>query len=198
MTEHPNSIELWMVNEDLSAYPRIAPPRGYTIRRWTPSDVDVWIRIWAHADHSDRFTPALFHDQFGADPRVLVQRMLFLCDSAGSPVGTAAAWFIDLPGQESWGRVHWIAIDPSHQRKGLARPLLSACCRRMHELGHPHTQLSTDSFRLPAINLYLNCGFLPDIRTAEQKRVWRNILQELPAHAGAACRYDRYQQSPVE
>lgn len=184
-----------MVYDDLSGYPQVPAPPGYCVRCYTDGDAEAWCRIWNHADRCDRYTPAVFHEQFGNAPEVLRQRMLFLCDGGGSVVGTAAAWFIDEPGQESWGRVHWIAVDPSHQGRGLARPLLSACCRRMYELGHPHAQLSTDSFRVMPVHFYLRCGFRPDIRTQQQERVWREILGTYPGAATVACCYDRYQGS---
>lgn len=198
MTDHPGSIQLWMIYDDLSTYPHLPLPPGLSLRSYVPGDAEAWCRIWNHADHTDRYTPAIFHDQFGHDPQVLQHRILFLKDPTGSPVATAAAWFIDEPGQRSWGRVHWIAVDPSHQGRGLARPLLSACCRRMHELGHPHCQLSTDSFRAAPIHFYLRCGFRPDVRTAEQDRVWHDILSTFPAATSVVCCYDRYPRVPTK
>ena len=76
-------------------------------------------------------------------------------------------------------RVHWVAIVPDHQGKGLAKPLLTAICNRLVEIGHDRAYLTTNTVRLPAINLYLAYGFEPEIDTDEDRRVWDGVLKEL-------------------
>ena len=81
----------------------------------------------------------------------------------------------------AWGRIHWVAIVPEFQGRGLAKPLLTAVMNRMVELGHQRARLATATQRLPAINLYLKFGFLPDPRNEEELSAWEEIRQILGA-----------------
>jgi GNAT superfamily N-acetyltransferase len=74
-----------------------------------------------------------------------------------------------------YGRVHWVAIVPEWQRHGLAKPLLTVVCQRLQELGHERAYLTTAPERIPAINLYLSFGFVPEVRSDEALRAWKEI-----------------------
>jgi GNAT superfamily N-acetyltransferase len=109
----------------------------------------------------------------------LPERQLFLLDCEGVAVGTATAWFNNDYRGEKCGRIHWVAIVPEHQGRGLSKPLLSAACRRLEELGHHKAYLVTSSVRIPAISLYLRFGFAPDVRSDEDKKVWNEIMEHV-------------------
>ncbi len=60
-------------------------------------------------------------------------------------------------------------IVPDLQGKGLAKPfkpLLSAVCTRLRELNFTRACLVTETARIPAINLCLKFGFVPEIERA--------------------------------
>ena len=78
---------------------------------------------------------------------------------------------------ESWGRVHWVAIRPEFQGRGLAKPLISASLRIIEQLGHDKVYLSTATPRLPAINLYLSQGFLPERHSEEDIVAWEEVAR---------------------
>jgi ribosomal protein S18 acetylase RimI-like enzyme len=77
--------------------------------------------------------------------------------------------------EEARGRVHWVAILPAFQGRGLAKPLLTAVCLRLRELGHTSAYLSTSAARIPALNLYRQFGFAPVIRDEMERAVWQEI-----------------------
>jgi ribosomal protein S18 acetylase RimI-like enzyme len=93
----------------------------------------------------------------------------------GQAIGTATAWFKDNFEGRRFGRVHWVAIVPEYQGRGLAKPLMSTICRRLQELGHDCAYLTTSTARLPAINLYRRFGFEPLIRTPEEADIWKRL-----------------------
>lgn len=172
------NIPLCMVRENLDNIPQYELPAGFTLRPYQPGDEAAWLSIHLAADKHNIITADTYSEQFGAEAKTLAERQFYLCDGAGQAIGTATAWFNTYRGQEH-GRVHWVAIVPAMQGRGLAKPLLTTICNRMRELGHQRAYLTTESVRLPAINLYLGYGFVPDIHTEQEAQAWQSIGREL-------------------
>jgi len=84
------------------------------------------------------------------------------------------------------GRVHWVAIDPEHQGRGLSKPLLSTVCNTLAAMGHDEAYLVTSSGRVAAIRLYLHFGFVPVTDAPEAAVAWAALEPILrsprPAH----------------
>ncbi|MHC4116313.1 MAG: GNAT family N-acetyltransferase [Planctomycetota bacterium] len=171
-------IDVKMTREDLEDIPDCVLPAGYATRWYRPGDEVLWLKIQSLADQYNRVTPGLFEKEFGTDVQALSERQCFLCDSEGNAIGTASAWFDNQDGQ-SFGRVHWLAITPRHQGKGLAKPLLAAVCNRLKSLGHSKTFLTTQTCRVPAINLYAKFGFMPVIDSDESRKIWRELARHV-------------------
>jgi len=108
--------------------------------------------------------------------RDLRQRQCYLLAPTGAVIGTGTAWFNNNFEGARWGRVHWLAIMPAFQGRGLAKPLMTSICRRLRELGHEHVYLSTSTALHAAIGLYLKFGFEPLIQSPEDVVVWREVL----------------------
>jgi len=171
-------IDVEMIRDSLDDIPDCTLPAGYSIRWSRPGDKDTWLKIQSLADEHNEVTPALFEREFGTDERVVSERQCFLCDGRGNAIGTGSAWFGDFHGQ-SLGRIHWIAIIPEHQGNGLAKPLLAAVCDRLRSLGHRPTYLTTQTCRLPAINLYAKFGFVPLIESERHRETWRELEKHI-------------------
>jgi GNAT superfamily N-acetyltransferase len=165
------NLRVEMIRESLEDLPQFPVPAPCTLRWYRPGDEAAWLRIHLEADAHNTFTPRTFEEQFGRDPRVLAERQCYLCDAEGEAIGTTTAWFHDYRGRP-FGRVHWVAIVPAMQGRGLANPLLTAVCNRLRALGHERAYLSSATVRVPALNLYLKFGFLPVVRTEEDLRAW--------------------------
>ena len=100
----------------------------------------------------------------------LGERMFFILDEEDRALGTATAWY-DPPVQEGdapSGRVHWVAMRPEAQGKGLAKPLLAHVLRTLQSLhpptsegGIPPIRLITHCQAARAIGMYLEVGFVP-------------------------------------
>lgn len=178
MGEGMNDLEgehsVAMILNSLANVPQFALPDGYAIRPFQPKDEDHWTAIHKLADLYNQFDDKTFVNQFGTNAALLKARQFYLLNPAKHPIGTAAAWF-----KGDMGLVHWVAIVPQEQGKGLAKPLLTAVLQKLHELGHRTARLDTSSPRLPAINLYLKFGFQPLISTDDDKRIWDAIFRQL-------------------
>src|SRR4051812_9050109 len=107
MTIIERNLPLMMVRPTLDNLPEYALPPGYTIRWHAPGDEQHWLRIHEHADRYNTITPEVFERGYGSDPQLHAQRILYLCDESGAPIGTAGAWFGDESGNAAAGRVHW-------------------------------------------------------------------------------------------
>jgi GNAT superfamily N-acetyltransferase len=105
----------------------------------------------------------------------LTQRVCFIVNAQGDLVGTGAAWFDDHFDGKKFGRVHWMAVIPEYQGRGLGGVLMSAVCDRLKELKHTNAYLITSTARIPAIRLYRAFGFKPLIRNATDEQMWQAL-----------------------
>jgi GNAT superfamily N-acetyltransferase len=148
-----------MFRENLDGLPDFLLPAGYSLSWYQPGDEKWWVDIHLQADQYNPISPELFRQQFGTDAFTLNLRQCYLKEANGKVIGTSTAWYnADFKGQPC-GRVHWVAVIPPYQGRGLAKTLLSATCRRLKELGHQKVYLTTSGARTAAINLYLQFGF---------------------------------------
>ncbi|MEZ4734570.1 MAG: GNAT family N-acetyltransferase [Caldilineaceae bacterium] len=141
---------------------------------------NAWLAIHIAADPYLTYTDETFDQEFGADRLV-----------DGAPFTRVTArehrWARRRPGSipmrkwEAYGPVHWVAIHPAHQGRGLAKPLLGLICARLRELGHERGYLNTASARIPAISLYLQFGFVPQMRRDRENtlRAWQQVSERL-------------------
>jgi GNAT superfamily N-acetyltransferase len=164
-----------MVREHLAGLPVCPLSEPFRLRCYEPGDGATWLRIVRAADSWLAIPDDAFERTFGADETALAQRQLFLCDADGQAVGTVSAWFGANPWGRRCGRIHWLAILPGFQGRGLAKPLLAAACHRLADLGHSEVYLITEAARVVAIRLYLKFGFVPAIRTARDWAAWRAV-----------------------
>ena len=149
---------LWMELKDLGNIPATALPLGYRVRSYRTGDAKVWTDIQRVADTSNVFSDRTFEEQYPASENVRQQRIFFAEDGEGLPVGTSSAWYGKDGERGSWGLVHWVAVLPAHQRRGLGRALLAHTLRVMATM-HRGALLCTDTNRPAAVKLYRDFGF---------------------------------------
>jgi GNAT superfamily N-acetyltransferase len=179
MTDKPKLVNVTMVRDNLENLPDFPLPRPYEVRLFQPGDDKAFNDIWMAADCFGQARPDLFEREFAANLSAVPPRMFFVVDAAGKAIGTATAWFNDNFDGKPYGVVHWVAMKPESQGKGLSKPLMAAVLKRMKELGHDRAYLITQTVRLTAINLYLGLGFKPLIKTDEDKASWKEINANL-------------------
>ena len=171
-------IDVRMNRDNLDNIPEYSLPAGYSIRWYRPGYEKHWQAVQSLADVYTRVTPDLFEEQFGTDTKLLSDRQCFLYDSEENVIGTATAWLDNLD-EKSPGRIHWLAVIPQQQGNGLAKPLLTIICNRLKELGYSRTYLTTQSVRIPAINLYAKFGFSPVIDSEVDREIWQKLQKHI-------------------
>jgi GNAT superfamily N-acetyltransferase len=177
MSEKPQYISVTMVRDNLDGLTAVEPARPYSLRMYEEGDAEAFDDIWVESDQCGHAEPGLFEREFGADVASVGERMVFLLDGEGAPVGTATAWYRDVEGDGLWGLVHWVAIKPEHQGGGLSKALLARVLIRLRDLGHDRARLVTQTVRIPAIRLYLAFGFEPLIANDEEREKWRPVFE---------------------
>jgi predicted acetyltransferase len=79
-------------------------------------------------------------DEYGRHSRMLELERFYAAYDGGTPVGTAAdfGFHLTVPGGElATGGVTWVAVMPSHRRKGILRQLMRRELDDLHERGEP-------------------------------------------------------------
>jgi beta-glucuronidase len=149
---------LIMIRNHLRDIPEAAFPPGYGMRTMTREDVGLWTDIQRDAEPFIKITDDLFVREFGDDWEGVKRRCFLILDEKGLGVGTISAWRnVDFQGRD-YGRIHWVAIRPAHQRKGLAKAALTAALKQLAQW-HDCAYLVTSTERIGAIRLYLDYGF---------------------------------------
>jgi GNAT superfamily N-acetyltransferase len=174
--ELPPHKPIWMIRENLEDPPQFPLPKPFSFRWYQDGDRTTWEDIQQRCEADPRpFPKDLFDRGYGMDFAALPNRMVFLLDEQKQPIGTATAWLDENFDGKLYGRIHWVAMLPEHQGRGLAKPLMSITCARLRELGHQRACLRTSTGRIPAIHLYRKFGFVPFIRNAEEAADWNAV-----------------------
>jgi len=174
----PAGYAIKMIRPHLRDIPHVPFPDGFQIRTLRVEEGDLWTEIVRDAEPYLTIADDLFEREFGDDLPAVPQRCFLIVDERDAGVGTISAWYVrDYRGQ-AYGLVHWVAIRPAYQGIGLGKAGLSFALARMAEW-HERAMLSTHSKRLPALRMYLNFGFLPDLEQEGAAAMWEGVREQL-------------------
>ena len=182
-------IPVVMVREDLTDLPVYSLPAGYRLRYYRDGEDHLWGKIEIAVASFDSMDKALayFESEFGPGRDRMEARCLYLEDPNGRAIGTSTAWYNDAFNGRDYGRIHWVAIRPEYQGRGLAKPLLAASLRRIADF-HDRAYLTTQTNSARAINLYLDFGFVPIETSGRCAEGWTWLASVLDHPSLAAYR----------
>lgn len=167
-----------MTRSHMNQLPEFTLPAGFGIRNYRTNENHIWTRIQKESETFFEIDDQLFHREFGKDDVAIQNRSFFLITDEGKEIGTTTAWWNgDWRGQD-WGRIHWVAIVPDYQGKGLSKPLMSVAMQRLRK-SHDRCFLTTSSRRMIAIKVYLDFGFCPDLESKNSDQAWSQIARFL-------------------
>jgi ribosomal protein S18 acetylase RimI-like enzyme len=172
-------VDIVMIQHDLATTPQVALPNGYSMRPYRDGDIPVWVAVQNAADPYFVATAESFTETMPGNTQYLAERVLFLVDPTGNEIGSIAGWNDSFVEDREIGHIHWVAIIEAAQGRGLAKPMLSAACAVMQRNGYNEAYLETNTRRLPAINLYLQFGFVPYVQNETQREAWRAVAPYL-------------------
>ncbi len=153
--------------------PRPAPPPGYTLRAATAEDAGALAHCLGAAFPEMTWTPDNAYGCLLDDPSVQTT-FVIVHDETGAIAATASARLLPdaYPGT---GYVHWVGGDPQHRGKRLGSLVSLAVLHEFVRLGCTAAVLDTDDFRVPAITVYRDLGFVPQMRHATHPERWSRL-----------------------
>ena len=163
-----------MVREHAGDIPAYPLPEGYRFAPFTPADEEKWVRLQVEVTHVESMEQGkrIFREEFLQAPEGIpcevcpgytdvVKRTVQVKDMQDNLVGVATLWMGDTFG-EVWQRVHWVAVHPAHQGKGLAKCMIARMLRLYAELGcETPIYLTTQTKTYRAVRIYRQMGFAP-------------------------------------
>lgn len=167
------------MRHDLKEIPDYELPAGYKFQAFKQGDEKEWARIETAVGEFDSEARALerFTEEFHPYIKEFEKRSLFLVNEADEKIGTITSWYGNYK-NDIIGRIHWVAIRPEYQGKGLAKPMLSGAMKLLAEF-HNRAYLTSQTTSYPAINLYLDFGFQPVIEKESDKEAWYLLEEKL-------------------
>lgn len=163
-----------MIRPNLRDVPNIPFAEGFGIRPMTLEESGLWEDIERDAEPFYKIEPGLFMREFGGDHGSIPQRCFLMIAPNGCAVGTISAWYDrNFRGRE-YGRIHWVAVRPAWQGKGLAKAGLSQALKVLAQW-HDCAYLRTSIGRVVAIKLYLKFGFEPDMGAPRAPEAWAHF-----------------------
>lgn len=174
-----------MMAKDLSNLPEFDVPDGYVLNSDSLEEVDF-------AGMSDCLAAAygIQHDVWDVPriPKVFVVnadvkktfRLLFK-NSDGSTTVAGTATLKVMPNEfPGCGYLHWVAVHPKHQGRGLAKILVQAVLKEAHDTHLVNScVLHVVDTSLPAISTYEKFGFEPTFIEDNNAERWAAIRVEL-------------------
>lgn len=167
-----------MIREDMENIPHFPIPKGFAIRNYRPNEGHIWTQIQKAAEPYIKVDDGLFAREFKRDLLAMEDRSFYLTTDEGVEIGTITAWWQTHSDGEVWGQIHWVAIHPDYQERGLSKPLMSVAMARLKQ-SHERCFLDTSTGRLAAIKVYLNFGFYPVLLDERSRQAWAEVASVL-------------------
>jgi GNAT superfamily N-acetyltransferase len=171
--------QLRMHRAHLNDLPPVVMPAGYRLRTYQPGDEEAWAQIMNTGigeNHTVESTRADLIER----PQFRPEGLFFVMTDAGEAVGSACAWRISSAGDET-GYVHMVCVRPEHRGHHLGYWVTLAVLHYFRTGGMRDAILETDDFRLSALRIYLELGFVPVLRDDDptQPERWQKLAPQL-------------------
>ena len=141
--------------------PDFALPPGFRFAYYAPGDEKEWARIETSVLEFECEMDALlyFQKEFLPYGREVPIRCMFVETDGGEKIATASAWW-GYTGARRDPMMHWVAVKPDWQGKGIGKAIIARIIRRMIEIeGDRVFYLHTQTWSYKAVRLYRQSGF---------------------------------------
>ena len=155
-------------------------PPGYEIRVWRPGDECRWVALLNASGSFGEWDLR----RLKRENRGLVSEAQVFASHDGRLVAATGVLERPLRGKSAL-EMAWVTRDPSHTGKGLGRAVFVRSLRKISELRQRMpVYLYTDDHRLTAIAMYLELGFVPELRSHKSyPSRWERVFVDLARRA---------------
>jgi mycothiol synthase len=175
---HPASaslaqLEMLWPEQRFGDVPRPELPAGFVLRNYRSGDESAFFQLLERASMGR--CPLDYWMQH------LLPHGFFLVEqkSSGTVVATCFASHQPTDRHPFGGNLGWLAADPDYSGRGLGYAVTAAVTGRLVSAGYRRIYLTTDDFRLPAINIYLKMGWVPLVFEQKMMERWKAVCEVL-------------------
>lgn len=136
-------------------------PDGYSMTPYKDGDELYWAEIETSVNEFASNVDAIdyFKKDYMPHKTELYRRVYFLNDYECNKIGTISAWW-SFKGDLKVPSIHWVAIKPGYQGKGLGRSMINFGIKKSLEIdGLKDNYLHTQTWSHKAINIYIKEGY---------------------------------------
>lgn len=137
------------------------PPEGVRLRGYEPGDEAAWAAL--EYKIGDFTSPGearrYFQKAYGSRPEELAGRCVFAVDGRDRVLGTCIAWRDCGADGGEVASLHWLAVSPEEQGRGLGRALFRRALSIFRERGESPIYIHTQPWSWKALRLYVREGF---------------------------------------
>ena len=162
-------------------YPHSQPPtreelgEEYLLRSYRKGDETGWVELLNVNGELGKWSRERLEAEIRGN---LVQDAQFFVVAGRRIVAAAGVYNGQWDGEKCW-EIGWVARDPRHRGKGLGRQATAAAVGAARSLPERPIFLKTDDFRMAAIKIYLQLGFVPDWAHSSYRPRWQEIFARL-------------------
>jgi GNAT superfamily N-acetyltransferase len=141
--------------------PEAGLPEGYGFVFFRAGDEKHWAEIEASVLEFKNAQEAEKYFGEGYLPHIaeLEKRCVFIENDKGEKVATSMAWW-DYIGAKRYPWLHWVAVKPDEQGKGLGKAIVSKATRLLLEIeGDNDFYLKTQTWSHRAVRIYEKLGW---------------------------------------
>ena len=141
--------------------PSFPLPNNYSFANYRPGDEKVWAEIETSVGEFKNTDLACNHfaQHFLPYQNEIQKRVLFIQDEKGEKIATGSCWW-HYTSNNHYPQLHWIAVRPFHQNRGLGKAITFEALRQMVQIeGDMEIVLETQTWSYRAIGIYLSAGF---------------------------------------
>ena len=174
--EYSSQLLMAWPQERLDRPPEIHLPDGYFMRLYQPGDEPIFYEIMALAGwpgwNDEKLKPWLM--------KILPAGWFMVIQEQTGQIVATAMCLHNYKGIHPFqGELGWLACNPAHTGRGLGLAVSAAVTRRLIEARYRNIRLYTEDYRLPALKVYLQLGYLPVLYLPEMLERWKDICGKL-------------------
>ena len=171
-------ISVGMERPNMRGIPVHELPKPYTFRPYRIGDAERWVHVQrtANIGIGDVSMQTWIND-FSKHEELMPERSWFVINGKGEDVASISAWWRDRPEGEQ-GLIHWVAVLPECQGKGIGKAIMTRAMLWLAE-AYDSAYLVTSIVRIPAIKIYLDFGFAPDMKRERAEEAWTLVREKL-------------------